>query len=168
MKETVKSSTSTIDRIGGHLHRIIPISDKSGKVLSYVLKPHMVEFRSRDILQVMVGASLMAVPVALTEEAWTLGERLPLMNIGILALLSLFLISTFVYFNFYRNWLDGRVFNYIQRVVGTYFFSMLVVAIILTIIQKCPWGVDNLLALKRIIIVTFPASMTATVSDTIK
>jgi len=168
MNETLKSNPSRIDRIGGHLHRIIPISDKSGKILSYVLKPHMVEFRLRDILQVMVGASLMAVPVALTEEAWTLGERLPTSNVGILAILSVLLISTFVYFNFYHNWLEGRVFNYIQRVAGTYLFSMLVVAIILTIIQKCPWGVDNLLALKRIIIVTFPASMTATVSDTIK
>jgi hypothetical protein len=45
---------------------------------------------------------------------------------------------------------------------------VLVVALILTIIQKCPWGVDNILALKRIAIVAFPASMSATISDTIK
>ena len=43
-----------------------------------------------------------------------------------------------------------------------------VVALLLTIIQKCPWGVDNILAIKRVIIVAFPASMSATVSDTIK
>jgi len=81
---------------------------------------------------------------------------------------TLIAIAAFVYFNFYSNWFEGQVFNYIQRVIGTYFISFMVVALILTIIQKCPWGVDNLLAFKRIIIVSFPASMTATVSDTVK
>jgi len=168
MDEHLNTKKSKVSRIGGYLHRIIPIADKSGKILSYVLKPHQVEFRPRDILQVMVGASLMAVPVSLTEEAWTLGERLPLLNIGVLAFLSLLLIAAFVYFNFYRNWFEGQVSNYLQRVLGTYLISLMVVALILTIIQKCPWGVDNLLAIKRIIIVGFPASMTATVSDTVK
>ena len=46
--------------------------------------------------------------------------------------------------------------------------SLIVVMLILTIIQKCPWGVDNILALKRIIIVAFPAAMSGTLSDTIK
>jgi hypothetical protein len=45
---------------------------------------------------------------------------------------------------------------------------MLVVGLLLTIIQKCPWGDDNLLAVKRILIVGFPASMAAAVSDTLK
>jgi hypothetical protein len=38
----------------------------------------------------------------------------------------------------------------------------------MTIIQQCPWGVDNLLAIKRIILVAFPASMSAAVTDAIK
>jgi hypothetical protein len=45
---------------------------------------------------------------------------------------------------------------------------LLVVGLLLTIIQKCPWGTDNLLAVKRILIVAFPASMSAAVSDTLK
>ncbi len=43
-----------------------------------------------------------------------------------------------------------------------------VVALLLTIIQKCPWGVDNLLAIKRVIIVSFPAAMSGTLSDMIR
>lgn len=163
-----RTKNSTIKRIGGYLHKVVPISDKSGKVINYVLKPFMVEFKPRDVFQVIVGAALLAVPVALSEEAWDLGERLPLQNVLLLALLSMFFISSFVYFNTYRFNLKGNTFEYIKRVVCTYLLSLTVVAIVLTIIQKCPWGVDNILAIKRIILIAFPASMSATVSDTIK
>jgi uncharacterized membrane protein len=58
--------------------------------------------------------------------------------------------------------------SYILRVVATYLFSLLVVAGLMTIIQQCPWTTDFVLALKRVLIVSFPASMSAAVSDTIK
>ena len=60
------------------------------------------------------------------------------------------------------------VFEFIKRVLFTYMISFAVVAVFLTLIQKCPWGVDNLLAVKRVIIVSFPAAMSGTLSDTIK
>ena len=168
MEEKIETKQSTIKRIGGHLHHVVPIADKSGKVLSYVLKPLMVEFRPRDALQIIVGASILAIPVAFTEETWDLGEILPIRNVLYLAVLSIMFISAFVYFNFYRFHFKGHSFNYIKRIIGTYGLSLIVVGLILTIIQKCPWGIDNILAIKRIIIVAFPASMAATVSDTIK
>jgi hypothetical protein len=46
--------------------------------------------------------------------------------------------------------------------------SLLVVGLLMTLIEKCPWGTDNILAVKRIIIAAFPASMAATLSDTLK
>ncbi len=168
MEEKILTKPSSVKRIGGYLHRVVPIADKSGEILSYALKPFMVEFRPRDAFQVIVGASILAIPVALTEEAWTLGEKLPTNNIMYLAILSFLFISTFVYFNYYRFHFSGHIMNYIKRVTGTYLLSLAVVALILTIIQKCPWGTDNLLAIKRIIIVAFPASMSATISDTLK
>jgi len=77
-------------------------------------------------------------------------------------------IALFVYYSFYRNHLKGNVFEYLKRVMATYFLSLLVVAIVLTIIEKCPWGINNILAIKRIIIVAFPASMASALSDSIK
>jgi len=68
-------------------------------VLSYALNPLMVEFRPRDLMQVVVGASTLAVPVAFTEETWTLGARLPLGNVLLLSAMSLLCIAMFVYFN---------------------------------------------------------------------
>ncbi len=158
----------TIKRVGGYLHRVVPVMDGAGKVLDYALSPLMVEFRPRDLMQVIVGASLLAVPVALTEETWKLGESLPVTNVLVLSGLSVVFIAFFVYFNFYRFALRGHVAEYVKRVVAIYGFSLLVVGVLLTIIQKCPWGADNLLALKRMWIVAFPASMSAAVSDTLK
>jgi len=106
--------------------------------------------------------------MAYTEETWQLGEKLPLLNIGILALLSITFIAIFVYANFYRFYLKGFVFEYIKRVISIYFISLLVVGFLMTIIEQCPWGVDNVLAIKRIIIVTLPASMSAIAADYVK
>lgn len=168
MEEHVEVKRTTIKRIGGYLHWIVPIADKSGKIISYALKPVMVEFKPRDVIQVVVGAALLAIPVALTEEAWNLGELLPIRNVTYIALLSLILISVFVYYNFYRYIFKGHKMEFAKRVAGTYIISLSVVALILTIIQKCPWGIDNVLALKRVIIVSFPAAMSGVLSDTIK
>ena len=168
MEHKVEIKETTIKRIGGYLHRIVPIADKSGDIISYALKPLMLEFKPRDIMQVVVGAALLAIPVSLTEEAWNLGELLPISNIVYISVLSLLLISIFVYYNFYKVNFKGYVMEFVKRVIGTYLISLIVVALILTIIQKCPWGVDNVLAIKRIIIVAFPAAMSGTLSDTIK
>ena len=165
--ETNKPETK-IERIGGYLHRVVPIADSTGKVLNYTLKPLMVEFRPRDLMQVIIGASVLAVPVAMTEETWVLGTELPLANVLMLSGLSVLFIAGFVYYNFYRFNFKGHLFEYIKRVAAIYLFSMLVVGLLLTIIQKCPWGADNLLAMKRIMIVSFPSSMAAAVSDTLK
>lgn len=168
MDQKVEIKETTIKRIGGYLHRVVPIADKSGEIISYALKPLMLEFKPRDIMQVIIGSALLAIPVSLTEEAWNLGEALPLSNVLIIALISLLLISIFVYYNFYKITLKGFVSHFIKRVFGTYIISLLVVAVVLTLIQKCPWSTDNLLAIKRIVIVAFPAAMSGTLSDTIK
>lgn len=168
MEEKTEQKGISIKRIGGYLHRVVPIMDASGKVLSYALKPLMVEFRPRDLFQVIVGASILAIPVAFTEETWDLGEKLPLNNVLMLGGLSIVFIACFVFFNFYRFTFKDHRFEYIKRVFATYVVSLLVVGALLTIIQKCPWGVDNVLAFKRIIIVAFPASMSALISDVLK
>jgi uncharacterized membrane protein len=158
----------TIKRIGGYLHRLSPVLDSTGKVVSYVTTPLMVELKPRDIMQIIVGASILAIPVGFTEETWNLGERLPLNNVLALGIISLVFIALFVYFNFYRFQLKGFVFEYVKRIVAIYVLSLIIVGILLTLIQKCPWGIDNIVALKRIIIVAFPSSMSAAISDTLK
>jgi uncharacterized membrane protein len=162
-KETVKR----IGR-GQHLHRVIPILDASGRVIHRVVKPLMVEVRVRDLVQVVVGASILAIPAGFTEETWNLGEQLPVANVIALAALSVSFIALFVYFNFYREYIRSYRWEFVKRVCVIYFVSLIVVAVLLTLIGKCPWGIDNLLALKRIVIVALPSSLSAAVSDALK
>ena len=101
--ENKEKPQHTIKRIGGYLHRVVPVLDSAGKAIHYAITPIMVEFRPRDLLQVIVGASVLAVPVAFTEETWQLGENLPLRNVIGLTSFSLLFIGLYVYFNFYRT-----------------------------------------------------------------
>jgi uncharacterized membrane protein len=160
----------SIERLGrnGYLHRVIPIMDKAGNVIQRVVKPLEVEFRLRDVIQTIVGASILAIPAAYTEEAWNLGSELALSNIIGIAVLSITFIAIFVYYNFYKSYFAEFRSQFILRVVGTYLVSLVVVAVLLALVDKTPWGVDNLLAIKRIIVVGFPAAMSATVVDAIK
>ena len=169
-KTETASADVSIQRLGrnGYLHRVIPIVDKSGQVVQRFIKPLMVEFRLRDVLQTVVGASILAIPAAYTEEAWNLGRDLPLANILAIVFMSVLFISMFVYFNFYKGYIAEYRAQFVLRVVTTYVVSALVVATLLTVIGQAPWGVDNALALKRIVVVAFPASMSATVTDALK
>ena len=168
MEEQKRVGIPFIKRINGYLHKVTPIVDGTGKVVHSIVTPFQIELRPRDVFQIIVGAFLLAVPVAFTEEVWILSEQLPLKNICYLAAISVFFIACFVYFNFYRFTLKEHLLDYIKRVFFTYGLSLVAVGLFLTIITKCPWGVDNLLAVKRIILVAFPASMAATLSDTIR
>ena len=164
-KEPAKSS---IKRIGGYLYKVVPIIGNTGQVIQQAITPLMVELKPRDIMQIILGASILAIPVGFTEEVWKLGEQLPLQNVLLLTGISLAFLGTFVYFNFYRYNMKGHLWEYIKRVCAIYFLSLLVVGILLTIIQACPWGTNRLIAIKRIILVAFPSSMGAAISDMLK
>ena len=156
-----------IQRVSGRLHRINPILDAAGKVIHYAVSPLRVELKRRDLIQIIVGSSILAVPIGFTQETWDLGQSLPVINIIALAFLSLIFISAYVYYNFYRDLIGQYKFDYLKRVFVIYLFSLFVVGLILTIIQVAPWKTDFVLAIKRTIIVGFPSSMSAAVSDSI-
>jgi uncharacterized membrane protein len=164
MEQHEKPKT-TIQRIGGYLHKVVPIIDSTGKIISHAVSPLKVELRRRDIMQIIVGASILAVPVAFTQETWDLGRDMHLGNVLMLLGISVLFLALHVYFNFYRHYFVEHIFEYFKRVFAIYALSFLVVGLLLTIIEKAPWQQDALLAIKRTIIVTFPASMSAAVSD---
>lgn len=162
------SKKFTIEKVGGIFHKVTPIFDNTGKLIHNIVTPLQIDFQFKDVFQIIIGAYILAVPVAFTEEVWVLSSDLPLENVLGICGISVFFISCFVYHNFYKQALRGHVFDFIKRIVVTYGLSLAAVGLFLTLITKCPWGIDNILAIKRIILVTFPASMAATISDTIK
>lgn len=158
----------SIVRVGGKLHKLTPIVDQAGRIVHHAITPLMVEIKSADLVQILVGAAVLSVPVSLTEEAWNLAEQLSTARIGALGSLSLSLIAAFVYCNFYRHHLREHLGAYATRVLLTFFASLFVAGLLLTLLDRCPWGTDDMLALKRIVIVAFPASMSAALSDSIR
>lgn len=155
-------------RIHGKLQELIVLKDIDGNIIQKFLQPLMVEMYPRDIMQVIIGSTLLAIPVSFTQEVWDLGAELALTKILLLGLVSMIFISSFIYYNFYKNHLTGHVFDFIKRILLTYIFSFLIATCVLLLIDKAPWGIDNILALKRTILVAFPASMSAAVADGLK
>ncbi|MBI1961107.1 MAG: DUF2391 family protein [Parcubacteria group bacterium] len=144
------------------------VGDEVQDILRRATNPLRTEFLLKDLLQVVIGATILAVPVGLSEESWRLANELPASRIATLAAISIIFIGTFVYYNYYRGTFTEHWDEYVKRVLSTYFFSLLVVAGLLSLIEVGPWPMDLVLTLKRTIIVAFPASMSAVVADTIK
>jgi uncharacterized membrane protein len=157
-----------VKRIDGELHSIRRLLDDSGNVVQQIATPLMVEFRLSDVCQILVGACVLAIPVAYTEEVWTLGKELPLANILTICLMSMAFVATFGYFLFYRGHFKGNEFEFVKRVIAVYVITILVAATLLTTFQKCPWTTDPATAIGRIILVAFPACFSATVVDSLK
>jgi len=175
-KTKQKNEQSHIDSIGDTIKNVVSLPGDIGQAIQkemteFLLKasaPLRTEFRPKDLLQIIIGASILAVPVGFTQETWDLGRNMHTKNIIILAILSIVFIGMFVYYNYYRGKFLKNWAEFLKRVISTYMFSVLVVAGLLTIIEVAPWQTDLALAIKRVILTTFPASMSAVVADTIK
>lgn len=156
-----------IQRIDGRLYDIFIINDNNGKEVQRINVPLKVELGKHDLLEVIVGASILSVPIAFTEEVWNMGDQLAWSNISALTFIGILFLGVFNYaisygkrFKLYRK-------EYVKRVVTTYLLSVLIIGLLLTVVDKCPWFTDFDIALKRVLIGAFPASMSATVADSI-
>jgi uncharacterized membrane protein len=158
---------SEIKRLDGKLYEIFVITDNTGKEVQRINVPLKVELKIHDILEILVGASILAVPTAFTEEVWNMGDELSWINVSILSFVSVLFMGTFIYFTSYRKKLKLFRKEYFKRVLFTYLLALLVVGFLLTVVDKCPWFTDFDLALKRTLIGAFPASLSATVTDNI-
>jgi uncharacterized membrane protein len=150
----------------------MPQKNKKDSVMEsiekHIVKPIIPTFKIKDMMQIIIGASILAVPVGFTEETWNLGASLPMLNIIGLLALSLTFISLFTYYEYHKHATEGRQKEYVKRVIATYLLSFLIVAVILGLIQRTPWSLDWALAFKRVVIVTFPSSLSGVIADSIK
>ncbi len=118
-----------------------------------------------DVAEIAVGASIMAIPVGMAGETWGLGVELPIINIVLIALASYALIAWFVYYLFYEGSLEGHWREFLKRVVTVYVLTLVISSLILLAIDKWPLLSDPILAMKRAVLVSCPASFAATVLD---
>jgi uncharacterized membrane protein len=163
-----KKIKTEVQRINGYLKEVVTFFDSSGKPISQIMNPLMTELKPRDIIQIFVGAFLVAAPLCFTEEVWQLSIDLKTFNVYALVSLSLVTVISFIYFNFYRFKLKGNVIEFIKRVVATYVITAISVVLILALIDKFPYEQEAFIAFKRVAIISFPALFGAVLSDYIK
>lgn len=157
-----------VKRVDGYLKEVITFFDDSGKPISHIVNPLMVELKPRDIAQLFVGSLLVASPLCFTEEVWNLSETLPRMNVYLLMICSFIAVTMFVYFNFYRFKLRGHVVEFIKRIIAIYIISIFSVILVLFLIDKFPIMTQPYISMKRVILIGFPAIFGATITDYLK
>jgi uncharacterized membrane protein len=118
-----------------------------------------------DIAQIIIGAFALAVPISFSEEAWRLGETLPLFNLALIVTLSVGFLALYAYQSVFQGDIMHRNSIFIFRIVIAYAITLGVVSLILLSLDKFPLLTDPLLAIKRLIIIAMPASMGAIVVD---
>jgi len=124
-------------------------------------------FELKDVFQLVVGAAILGVPIAYSEESWKLGAELSGGHIAFILFSSLLFLSLFAYVLFYQSNFRKHQFQFFLRVTSAYLLTVLVVAIILGGIDKLPLIDAPMLALKRVIVVAFPACFSATIFDSL-
>ena len=122
-------------------------------------------FNSEDAGQVSIGAFALAVPISFSEEAWNLGDTLPMINLLLVFVLSISFLGLFTYGSVFQGNIKYRVPVFIFRIVIAYLLAALVVALVLLALNKLPIIDEPILAFKRLILITMPASMGAIIVD---
>ncbi len=125
----------------------------------------ILNFNFQDLSQIFIGSFALAVPISFSEEAWRLGEQLPIYNIALLFLLSISFLALYTYESVFQGEIKYRVAVYVLRIIFAYLIASMVVALILLSLDKFPLFTEPLIAFKRLIIITMPASMGAIIVD---
>ena len=122
-------------------------------------------FNLEDISQISIGAFALAVPISFSEEAWKLGESLPSINLFFVFTLSITFLAFYAYQGVFQGKIHNRVSVFVLRVIIAYFITGCIVALVLFSIDKFPLVSEPLIAIKRLIVISMPASMGAIVVD---
>ncbi|EIF51723.1 MULTISPECIES: DUF2391 family protein [Sulfurovum] len=120
---------------------------------------------TEDIIQIAIGAFALAVPISFTEEAWKMSVTLPFYNLLLVFILSVTFLGFYAYYSVFQKQVSKRYDIFILRIFIAYFISALVVVLVLLALNKLPVIDEPLIALKRLILITMPASMGAIVVD---
>jgi len=167
MKDPKNESESREHRVDGRLHFVHHVTDDKGNRIATVTGPLKVEFRLEDLAQLVAGACVMALPVALTGEVWDLGETLSIGRALLILTFSVLALAGFIWGLFYGKRIGQYQGHFFKRVVSAYLVTFLVALLLLFLFDKAPLD-DLRVTFTRTILVAFPASFAATAVDFIK
>ena len=146
------------------MHLVHYVTDDKGNHIATVTGPLKVEFRLEDFGQLLAGACVMALPVALTEEVWKLGETLSSGRTLLILSFSVFALAGFIWGLFYGNRIVEFRGHFFKRVISAHVVTFLVALLLLFLFDKAPMD-DLRVTFTRTILVAFPAAFAATAVD---
>ena len=124
-----------------------------------------VRFSVQDVVEIALGACVMAFPVATTEEVWNLGTELSVARVLLFSIASLFFLAILI-FGLHGHGRENQEWGVFARRVGTtYFLTLVICALLLFGVDRLELFTDPMTGFKRTILVAFPASFAATVVD---
>ncbi len=119
----------------------------------------------RDLAEIIVGGLVLAFPVAVTEEVWNLSVELSFGRAILISCASLLIIAGFVQTSYKHSLTASSQKELAIRVITVYGVTIVVAATVLFAVNRLSLLTDTVVAIKRTIIVAFPASFAATVVD---
>ena len=122
-------------------------------------------FNLEDVSQVAIGAFAFGLPISFSEEAWMLGITLPATNLAIVFCLSVIFLSLFAYQSVFQGNIKHRIPVFLFRIAIAYLIAGFIVALLLLSLNKFPLLTEPVIALKRLVVITMPASMGAIIVD---
>ncbi|WP_346855452.1 DUF2391 family protein [uncultured Draconibacterium sp.] len=72
-----------------------------------------------DLSQVIIGSSVLSVPIAFTEEAWNLSKTIPVLNLGVIIILTLCFIGIYAFKGIFQGHIKQRKATFVKRVFET-------------------------------------------------
>jgi uncharacterized membrane protein len=167
MKQLTNQTDDSRYTADDRLHFVHYVTDENGNKMATVTGPLKVEFRLQDLVQLVAGACVMAMPIALTEEVWNLGEALSIGRTLLILIFSIFSLAAFIWGLFCGKHIMEFRWHFLRRAVSAYLITFCVAFLLLFLFDKAP--LHNLkVAFTRTIIVAFPASFAATAVDFLK
>ena len=153
-----------------HFNRVHDVHEEHTQILRKLVAPIAISFTPKDLVQLIVGATILAIPVGFSDEIGHFGKTLAIGNILMVLAISILFISIFVYYQYHSHHmsLKNHIGDYLKRVISTYAVSFIVVAFFLTMIQRTLWTTELIVSLKQVVLVSFPACMSAAVTDSIR
>ncbi len=162
-----KPDSPRTERIRGQLHELHEVRDSTGAVIGLSPTPMKVELRLEDLFQILGGAAILAIPSAMTEEVWDLGAAMSNGRAVLICAISIATLVAYVWALFYRHRVRLYRWQMLKRVVVGYLAALLLALLLLFLIDKLPAD-DIPLALRRAVLIAWPATISAMTVDWLK
>lgn len=118
-----------------------------------------------DVIQVCIGSTILAIPIAFTEEAWKISSTIPALNLVTVLFTSLFLNACFIYYGVYEGNVKNKSLKFFSRILINYLVTFFTVFYILFILNILSMSSSVQLIISKVIIVAFPASLSGAIVD---